>query len=189
MKKKLMENEGRLREALEELKMKTLETSVIMEKVNVLEATLNKKEEDIYEQEMKVSGLKELLSTESTVTCSGILLWVSSQLDTTTETIGVAEGRKGGCKENKNVKDLRDIVESLKILRQNETEPLFVFTKHGIRECPTIVPLGGNSKEEPLMARIIAMESLLEKFMNTQNNQNQMINKRFETFDQKYNDS
>ena len=186
MKKKLMENDGRLREALEELKMKTLETSEIMEKVNVLEATLNKKEEDIYEQEMKVSGLKELLSTESTVICSGILLWVSSQLDTTTETniynrdpqhflteeiekaknllfnicggmdtaIGVAEGRKGGHKENKGkggrkenkkVKDLRDIVESLKILGQNETEPLFVSTKHGILECPTIVPLGGNS--------------------------------------------
>ena len=37
------------------------------EEVNVLVATQSKKEEEIYEQAMKISGLKELLSTDSPV--------------------------------------------------------------------------------------------------------------------------
>ena len=67
--KKLMENDGRLREALRDLNMKRFETSETLGKVmartkevNVLVATLSKKEEEIYEQEMKISGIKELLN-------------------------------------------------------------------------------------------------------------------------------
>ena len=196
--------------------MKTLETSETRDKVmtrteevNVLVATLRKKEEEIYEQEMKSSGQKVLLNTDSTVICNGILLWVSSQLDAATETniynrgpqhflteeiekaknflfiicggidtaIGVAKKEKEGVKRIKKLR-IYDIVEAIMILRQNETEPIFISTMKEILECPAIVPLVDSLKEESLMARMIAMESLLETFMNTQNSQNQIINKQ-----------
>ena len=154
----------------------------------------------------KTVGLREIFDNSKTAICNNVLLWISIQLDTTTETmmykkakeqfldeeieiakdilfdvcggadtaIGPKETRRGGRKEPKKEKDCKDIIEALKTLRADATEPLMVSTKSGIMQCPTIIPISNNIKDEPVILKINELESVMNTFLKEQQKYNDL---------------
>ena len=96
-------------------------------------------------------------------------------------TIGAKELRGGGAKESRKDKDCKDIIEAIKTLREEGSEPLFVASKDGIMKCPTIIPVSNIVKDNAVMLKINALEAAMKNSLIEQKKQNDHVNSRLES--------
>ena len=96
-------------------------------------------------------------------------------------TIGAKELRRGGAKESRKDKDCKDIIEAIKTLREEGSEPLFVASKDGIMKCPTIIPVPNIMNDNAVMLKINALEAVMNNSLIEQKKQNDHVNSRLES--------
>ena len=96
-------------------------------------------------------------------------------------TIGPKEERRGGKKERKKEKDCKDIIEALKKVRSKGEEPLFLSSKDGIMQCPAIIPVANNIKDDAVMLKINSLDAMFDNFMGEQRQQNDNVNSKLQS--------
>ena len=96
-------------------------------------------------------------------------------------TIGAKELRRGGAKESRKDKDCKDIIEAIKTLREEGSEPLFVASKDGIMKCPTIIQGSNIMKDNAVMLKINALEAAMKNSLIEQKKQNDHVNSSLES--------
>ena len=123
------------------------------------------------------SAIKHFLEEEMN-NAKTVLFDVCGGEDTT---IGAKELRRGGAKESRKDKDCKDIIEAIKTLREEGSEPLFVASKDGIMKCPTIIPVSNIMKDNAVMLKINALEAAMKNSLIEQKKQNDHVNSRLES--------
>ena len=66
-------------------------------------------------------------------------------------------------------------------LRAEGTEPFFVSSKDGIMQCPPIIPVADNVKDEAVILEVNALETMMNNFINEQRTQNDTVNGKLES--------
>lgn len=92
--------------------------------------------------------------------------------------IGVEQVRTGGSRETKNEKNIKDVIEAMKILKLCENKPIFVATKPQIMKCPILFSKSDvNSTNEILIDKLSKVENSLHSFIVKSEEQFRVLNK------------